>query len=127
LNHQNQAEPAAVLLPEVIGKAAIESGVELSLCIPPQLVYFDGHFDAIAIVPGVVQIHWAMHYGQVYLPLAGRFARMEAIKFKELLLPGQALQLRLRYNAAQQKLEFRYAAADTEFSSGRIYLYADHV
>jgi len=127
LNRQNQAEPAAVLLPDVLGNTAIEDGVELSLSIPPHLVYFDGHFDAVAIVPGVVQIHWAMHYGQRYLALAGRFARMEAIKFKELLQPGQALQLRLRYSAARQKLDFCYYADDTEFSSGRIYLHADHV
>ena len=42
-----------------------------------------------ALLPGVVQVHWAMHYGRQLPGLAGSFAGMNQLKFQRPLRPGQ--------------------------------------
>lgn len=119
----HSTDALAVLLPDLFDALPTPDGLILSLGIPPNLAYFDGHFQQIAVVPGVVQIQWAIHFARQHLGLELTFSHMEAIKFKNLLLPNQLLQLELRYLQAAGKLEFRYHAAADEFSSGRIYFH----
>ena len=95
----------------------------LDLRIPEDLAYFAGHFDEVAVVPGVVQIQWAVHYAKLNLGLELLFSHMEAIKFKELLLPGQQLALSLNYDEERRKLEFCYRSDACEYSSGRLYFH----
>ncbi len=114
-------EHQSVLFPELLGTELEAENALLTLRIPEQLAYFSGHFDKIPIVPGVVQIQWAVHYARQYLGISGVFSHMEVVKFKELLLPGQRLNLNLSYQEAARKLSFCYHSETTEFSSGRIY------
>ena len=118
-----QADKQPVLFPEILGEKRTTEGIVLALRIPEGLAYFTGHFDEIAVVPGVVQIQWAVHYARQYLGVARTFSQMEVIKFKELLLPGQCLDLSLCYHEAHCKLQFSYRSETTEYSSGRIYFY----
>jgi 3-hydroxymyristoyl/3-hydroxydecanoyl-(acyl carrier protein) dehydratase len=122
-----QADSQPVLFPEILGKKRATESIVLALRIPVGLAYFAGHFDEIAVVPGVVQIQWAVHYARQYLGVARTFSQMEVIKFKELLLPGQCLDLSLCYHEAHCKLQFSYRSETTEYSSGRIYFYDRHV
>jgi len=125
LSKQTDSQP--VLFPEILGEKRATESIVLALRIPEGLAYFAGHFDEIAVVPGVVQIQWAVHYARQYLGVAGIFSQMEVIKFKELLLPGQYLDLNLCYHEAPCKLQFSYRSEITEYSSGRIYFYDRHV
>lgn len=126
MNQFTQAD-SPVLLPDVLARKASADGIVLTICIPETLAYFVGHFDAIAIVPGVVQIQWAVHFARQYLGVEPVFRHMEAVKFKELLLPGQPLELQLRYSDQAAKLEFCYRSQHSEYSSGRIYFYDPRV
>jgi len=112
-----------VLFPEILGKQLASESMVLALRIPAELAYFAGHFVEIAVVPGVVQIQWAVHYARLYMGLNRLFSHMEVIKFKELLLPGQCLELSLCYREAEGKLLFSYQSETTEYSSGRIYFH----
>jgi len=116
-----------VVFPNLLGNRPDIDGITLNLRIPEDLAYFNGHFDEIAIVPGVVQIQWAVHYAREFLVSNQTFSHMESIKFKELLLPGQHLDLRLRYFKEVNKLEFCYSSPDCEYSSGRIYFHDDAI
>lgn len=122
-----QSDSTAVLFPEVQGARPMNDGIILALRIPEDLAYFDGHFDQIAIVPGVVQIQWAVHYARQYLSVELDFSHMEAVKFKELLLPGQVCELRLCLQKEAHRLEFLYRSETSEFSSGRVYFHDDRV
>lgn len=115
------------MFPETLVEQIQADGVVLSLRIPTDLAYFNGHFDEIAVVPGVVQIQWAVHYARQYLGLTRVFSHMESVKFKELLLPGQELELEMHYPQQAGKFTFCYRSAACEYSSGRIYFHDDLV
>ncbi len=112
-----------MLFPEILVEKKVDKGIVMALRIPEGLAYFTGHFDEVSVVPGVVQIQWAMHYAREHLGIAGGFSHMEVVKFKELLLPGQCLELSLRYCNEHYKLTFSYRSETTEYSSGRIYFH----
>lgn len=94
--------------------------VELKCRIPTDLLYFDGHFQQQAILPGVVQLHWAAKFGQQYLTTPKHFQRLEAVKFQQLILPGNVVSLSLRYDNAKHKLSFLFSSERGVHSSGRI-------
>ncbi|WP_409283314.1 AMP-binding protein [Pseudomonas protegens] len=133
LNNQGklpQAEVQALLLaprpqaPEVLEQVQHADEWQLQLVIPPDLAYFSGHFPATPVLPGVVQVDWALALGQQLLELPGRFAGMEVLKFQQLVRPGDRIQLNLRFDAQRQKLYFAYFNDGAPCSSGRIILEA---
>lgn len=125
MNLSTQAGGQPVLLPELLEQGGEGGTCVLSLRIPEDLAYFPGHFPQVAVVPGVTQIHWALYFARRHWPALGRFSHMEAIKFKELLLPGQRLELVLRHLPQAHKLEFRYRSQTAEYGSGRIYFHGE--
>jgi acyl-coenzyme A synthetase/AMP-(fatty) acid ligase/3-hydroxymyristoyl/3-hydroxydecanoyl-(acyl carrier protein) dehydratase len=128
-----QAQVQALLLaprprlPEVIDQQWIEDELHLSLMVPPDLAYFSGHFPTAPVLPGVVQVEWAMQFGQSLIDLPPSFAGMEVLKFQQLVRPGEGLSLTLRFDAARSKLHFTFKnARQAACSSGRILLEAAH-
>jgi hypothetical protein len=96
--------------------------VLLEISAPASLIYFDGHFDVAPILPGVVQVDWAMHYGRQYFPLPATFKGINALKFQQVIGPGTPVQLELVYHDAKGSLHFSYASAAGQHASGRVML-----
>ena len=93
------------------------SAVELDLFIPRALEFFPDHFPRLGILPGVVQIDWAIGFGRRHLGVAGDFRGLRNLKFVSPILPDTALTLALA--AAPGALSFAYRDADKAYSSGR--------
>lgn len=99
----------------------------LTLRVPIDLAHFSGHFTSAPVVPGVVQIDWALRLArQLIKDLPARFGGMEVLKFQQLMRPGDAIQLSLRFDTSRGKLYFAFRHNNAACSSGRILL-ADHV
>jgi 3-hydroxymyristoyl/3-hydroxydecanoyl-(acyl carrier protein) dehydratase len=94
--------------------------VRLDLHIPIELAYFPGHFPKLPVLPGVVQIDWAMRYARQHLTLSGHFSALEHIKFQSLVLPDAKLELLLTWDEQKNQLEFSYTTSERKYSSGRI-------
>ncbi|MGH8855141.1 MAG: AMP-binding enzyme, partial [Telluria sp.] len=94
--------------------------VLLELTVPEDLLYFDGHFSVAPVLPGVVQVDWAIHYGRHYLGLTGSFGGINALKFQQMIRPLQPVQLELVHDAAKGQLNFRYFSDAGAHASGRI-------
>ena len=92
----------------------------IDLLVPPDLDYFDGHFPGLPIVPGVVQVKWALLLARKYLDAAGAFAGIEALKFHRVMTPGARPTLILELAPANSKLRFSYESARSRYSSGRL-------
>ncbi|MET3456894.1 MULTISPECIES: AMP-binding protein [Pseudomonas] len=123
-----QAEVEALLMaprpkaPEVLEQVETDGEWNLRLVVPPDLAYFSGHFPCAPVLPGVVQVDWALSLGQQLLDLPPRFGGMEVLKFQQLVRPGDELQLHLRFDRERGKLYFAYRNATAACSSGRIVL-----
>ena len=61
--------------PYVLGVEQTGEGVELKLNVPQNLIYFPDHFSSYPILPGVVQIAWAEHFGQLFFAIERPFYR----------------------------------------------------
>ncbi|WP_262139663.1 acyl-CoA synthetase family protein [Pseudomonas sp. Marseille-Q5117] len=127
-----QADVEALLLaarpkaPEVLEQSASDGEWSLQLSVPPDLAYFSGHFPKAPVLPGVVQVEWALNLGRQLLKLDGAFAGMEVLKFQQLVRPGDEIQLHLRFDAERGKLYFAYRNDTATCSSGRILLGTAH-
>jgi acyl-coenzyme A synthetase/AMP-(fatty) acid ligase len=94
--------------------------LNMQLEVPLDLAHFSGHFTQAPVLPGVLQIGWAIDLARQHLELPPCFAGMEVIKFQRLLRPGDTSLLELRFDAARSKLYFSYRSDDAPNSSGRI-------
>ncbi len=107
--------------PDILGREKDGDQLRFELGLPRELVWFEGHFPGCPILPGVIQIHWA---ASLFLRETGHdlvFRHMEAIKFRQLLLPEMSVVLELEYDPGRARLAFHYSSASAEFSTGRIY------
>lgn len=121
-----QAQVEALLVapriqePEVVSQQQIGEELQLELVVPLDLAHFTGHFPGTPILPGVVQVDWAIALGQRLMDLPPRFAGMEVLKFQQLVRPGDQITLTLRFDQERSKLHFAYRNGDAACSSGRI-------
>jgi acyl-coenzyme A synthetase/AMP-(fatty) acid ligase len=84
--------------------------------------YFDGHFPDTPILPGVVQVEWALRLGREHFALPPDFLRLEAVKFQRLIPPGTQVQLELTWAAGSGLLEFKVTSEAGAHASGRLVL-----
>lgn len=124
-----QAELDALLLaprprePERMQQQWQDDHWQIELRVPLDLAHFSGHFPRTPVLPGVVQIEWAMNLARELIDdLPPRFGGMEVLKFQQLARPGDHLELSLRFDHARGKLYFAYHNAGNPCSSGRILL-----
>lgn len=99
--------------------------VELEIRAPSDLLYFDGHFAQVAILPGVVQLDWAISHGREYFDLPLHFRGVNALKFQRVIGADQAITLELIHDVQKGSLNFRYFSAAGQHASGRVLFAAE--
>mgnify|MGYP000399435920 CR=1 FL=1 len=108
------------IYPNVLTTEITDDSTVLTLLVPEELLYFDGHFDQASLLPGVVQIDWAVYFGQKIFDYTGEFSGLEVIKFKDVISPNQQVELTLQFKENKNKLLFSYQSDSGTCSSGRI-------
>lgn len=96
--------------------------VALDLALPPGHGAFAGHFPEQPILPGVVQLDWALRFAGVYLDLEQPAARDFQVKFRRTIGPGRTVSLLLTLNRVKRHLAFEYRLDREAASSGKIRL-----
>lgn len=92
----------------------------IELIVPEDLFFLRGHFPGRPVLPGVVQIHWAVLLARPALPLKSIFRRIEVLKFHQIIKPMSRLKLALEYVEITGKLQFSYRSDLGTHSQGRI-------
>lgn len=105
-------------LPTCLQREASGAEARLQLRIDAEISWFEGHFEEHAILPGVVQIAWVVHYAREVFGLGPNVAAMEQVKFKRPIGPGQVLNLVLSKREDGAGVRYEYRDADTSYSSG---------
>ena len=112
-------------LPEIASLERRPDGLHLGFVLAADLEYFAGHFPQAPLLPGVVQVGWAVELARLHLePGAsaelGRFRSLASVKFMRVLQPGAQVRLRLSADSASRELAFEYREGDVICSSGRV-------
>lgn len=105
-------------LPVILARRDGDLHSELDLAIEDGNPWFEGHFPDQAILPGVVQIGWAVHFANAVHGLGPAVDSLEQIKFKRPIFPGARLTLHLKRSADRNKLRYEYCDAEHSYSSG---------
>ena len=95
-------------------------GLGCGVSVPYDLAIFGGHFPTIPILPGVVQVDWAVNLARTNLQVGGRFKGITATKFRRLVQPGMNLALTLEHRPESRELRFEYLLGDALASTGRV-------
>lgn len=106
--------PRERLLEKQPGRAVYE------LTAPRDLLYFDGHFPGAPILPGVVQIDWAIAYGRQCFNLPPVFLGIHALKFQQVITPELPVTLELVHEQSKSCLTFKLSSQAGQHGSGRI-------
>jgi 3-hydroxymyristoyl/3-hydroxydecanoyl-(acyl carrier protein) dehydratase len=115
------------LLPTVRDETCAADGqLILQLRVPLELQHFDGHFASAPVLPGVLQVGWALALAAPRLGTPPTCVAIEALKFQQFLRPGDAAELTLQLHPASGKLHFAYRHAERAYSSGRLLLEHAH-
>lgn len=98
--------------------------VQYALRVPLELGIFRSHFPVAPIVPGVEQVRWVIDFGRRHFALPARFAGLDMLRFRQVMQPGSALHLTLRFVASSGTLHFDFRSADrpekSRISDGRV-------
>ena len=105
-------------LPEVLAESREDGTVELKLRLSPSLECFQGHFPGFPILPGVVQIDWAVRFAARCFPRPGRFLEARNLRFLSIMGPDAEPTLRLSQQAGA--LQFSYSSGGKKCSSGTL-------
>lgn len=107
-------------LPKTISQTTNQESVILMLAIEPALDAFAGHFDAAPIIPGVVQIQWALAFNNQYLtPVhSNDIERMDALKFQQVIQPNSTIRLSLERK--ENRILFSFSSDAGMHSSGKV-------
>ncbi len=109
------------LLPSIHYVDQHDNKVLLNLTLNANLRCFRGHFEDVAIVPGVVQLDWAITFARMYLNMLGNVQTVSVLKFQKLLLPDMKVVLEI-VKKSPQKFTFSYSMGTDKFSSARVEL-----
>ncbi len=91
------------------------------LWVDPQLAYFVGHFPGQPILPGVVQLDWAIAFAAQHWSETtnqANYCGMQNLKFKQPIEPGELLQLVLTQQPG--KIDFVFATPAEVRSQGTL-------
>jgi 3-hydroxymyristoyl/3-hydroxydecanoyl-(acyl carrier protein) dehydratase len=92
------------------------------LALPAAHPAFAGHFPGRPILPGVVQLDWAVRLASICFGGPFRPARRVRVKFMAIIAPGAELSVVLQHDLARATVAFEYRIGAAVASSGTAWL-----
>ncbi|WP_394173857.1 ApeI family dehydratase [Thalassotalea litorea] len=107
-------------VPEILSVRTENDKVTLELYVSEQLSYFSGHFPGAPILPGVVQLDWAVKYACEYLHMPTNVVhQVEVLKYQMVIKPDSKIELVLEQKSAS-KFTFALLSQSGTHASGRV-------
>lgn len=106
-------------LPPIVSREEERDSVRLSFDIHEDLECFRGHFPGVPVLPGVVQLHWAVQVAREQFGLKGNPQDVQRLKFMSVVVPPAAIQLEL-HRTGPADVRFGYSSPGRQYSEGRL-------
>ncbi|WP_010298455.1 AMP-dependent ligase [Candidatus Odyssella thessalonicensis] len=108
--------------PEFVERCIAQNHAKISFKLPADLSYLDGHFPEFPILPGVVQLHWAVELAQEIFGINSLVSHGSQIKFSNVITSSEVIyELNLVYNSDKNMCSYRYKSQEKVYSSGNIH------
>ena len=91
----------------------------LCLDVAEDLPWFRGHFPGQPVLPGMVQLHWAVLVCRALYGFDDAPREVKRLKFKNVLVPPRTAEL-LETRRGEHEAQFRFSSDGDENSEGRI-------
>ena len=105
--------------PTVLSRVEDGDTWRFELDIAEDLIWFQGHFPGFPVLPGVVQLRWAVELSQeVFAQVSGPHEIMR-LKFKSIIVPPVTVELMLTQLSPTQT-QFSYTGQGREYSQGKL-------
>lgn len=88
--------------------------------VPLDLIYFKGHFSNFPLVPGVVELQWAVEKSQEFLGRNFEIERIDNLKYQAFLRPNDYVELTLIWDQDKHRMKFTLRNAESLCASGLI-------
>lgn len=107
--------------PVLLESTPTENGVRLLLKVPSGLAWFEGHFPAEAVLPGVVQTGWAIAFARERFGFAADPLKLEQVRFQQPVRPGARIELELTLDPGHPaRVSWRFSQAGEAVGRGRM-------
>lgn len=103
-------------MPFVKSRNVMQNEAEIELLFRKNCNFFEGHFDVMPILPGVVQLYFAKYFADDIFNIEIPPTEAKKVKFSNIIRPDTPVTLRLKN--LEKSLEFTYLADDKTYSSG---------
>ncbi len=95
--------------------------LERACVVPHDLSCFPGHFPDGPVVPGVLELDWAIEMAADILGQSPQVESVQSLKFMHPLRPGDSFRIKVCVSA-EGKLDLRLWGEEHEFARGRVRL-----
>jgi 3-hydroxymyristoyl/3-hydroxydecanoyl-(acyl carrier protein) dehydratase len=107
--------------PDLLAVSGAANQRLLTLRVPENLFWFQGHFPGLPVLPGVVQIDWVITMACAQFAIPGLSCQGLQAKFHAAICPGALLTLSMNWDVETQSLHFSYTNGTQLSSSGRVH------
>lgn len=104
-------------IPQIIAQDSAGSELRLSLQIDAEMACFRGHFPGNPVLPGVVQLQWAVEVSRLLLHYVRPPRQILRLKFKSIVVPPKRIELQLTQRTAIN-IAFTYFSEGKTYSQG---------
>ena len=105
--------------PEIISSIGDDDSLTVLMSVPPELIWFQGHFPGTPVLPGVVQLHWAVEASREKFGFENAPLEILRLKFKNIISPPMNLTMKLT-RTRENEVQFDFSSTDLLHSEGRI-------
>lgn len=105
--------------PVEISREASDDGLTVRLTIAEDHECFRGHFPGFPVLPGVVQLHWAVEIARKHFGIARAVLDIKRLKFKNIVSPPAVVELELT-RIGEDEVRFVFFDSGGTFSQGRL-------